>query len=76
MDNQEIRERLAVIEEVVTRMEHRLFGNGSPGEMAGLSSRVLVLERLFWRALGATMLISMLLNIGAPMLLYRLLGKP
>ena len=46
-------ERLAVIEEVVLRLEERLFGDGQPGELALLKTRVRKLEAWFWRAAGA-----------------------
>ncbi len=46
-------ERLAVIEEVVLRLEARLFGNGQPGEVALLKARVHRIEQWFWRISGA-----------------------
>ena len=46
-------ERVAVIEEVVLRMEERLFGNGQPGELEKIQGRVRRLEQWFWRAAGA-----------------------
>lgn len=46
-------ERLVVIEEVVLRMEERLFGNSQPGEIESLKARVRRLESWFWRAAGA-----------------------
>lgn len=33
-------ERLAVIEEIVSDIKHRLFGNGQPGELEFLHGRV------------------------------------
>ena len=53
MNEKSIQERLAVIEEIVLRLEERLFGNGQPGEMERLQSRVRRLESWFWRAAGA-----------------------
>lgn len=47
------RERLTVIEEVVLRLETRLFGNGQPGEIAAIKTRVGRLERWVWRGIGA-----------------------
>ena len=53
MNEKNIQERLAVIEQIVLRLEERLFGNGQPGEMAKLQERVRQLESWFWRAFGA-----------------------
>ncbi len=53
MESKSIAERLAVIEEVVCRLEERLFGNGQPGELEQMRRRVRFLEQWFWRAAGA-----------------------
>ena len=62
MNEKSIQERLAVIEEIVLRMEQRLFGNGQPGDLENLQSRVRRLESWFWRAAGAVALAVMLLE--------------
>ncbi len=62
MNDKSIQERLAVIEEILVRLEDRLFGNGQPGELARLQSRVRRLETWFWRAAGAVGLAVMLLE--------------
>lgn len=38
-------ERLAVIEEILSRMEQRLFGNGQPGAIAAIDDKVAQLQR-------------------------------
>lgn len=45
-------ERLAVIEEVVTRTDHRLFGNGQPGEISSIKGRIAKLENWRWWVVG------------------------
>ena len=63
MSEKSIQERLAIIEEIVLRMEQRLFGNGQPGDLENLHSRVRRLESWFWRAAGAAALAVMLLEL-------------
>lgn len=58
-----IHERLAVIEEVVLRLEQRLLGNGQPGELALLQQRVRRIESWFWRLVGAASLLFALLEL-------------
>ena len=62
MSDTTIQERLAVIEQVVTRLEQRLFGNGQPGEVQIIRERVRRLEAWAWRAAGAVALALMLLE--------------
>jgi hypothetical protein len=62
MNDKSIQERLAVIEDVVLRMEARLFGNGQPGEMEHLQNRIRKLESWFWRAAGAVGLAVVLIE--------------
>jgi hypothetical protein len=62
MNDKSIQERLAVIEEIVVRLEERLFGNGQPGEMEHLQTRVRRLESWFWRAAGAVGLAIVLIE--------------
>ena len=63
MNDKSIQERLAVIEEIVIRLEERLFGNGQPGELERLQTRVRRLESWFWRAAGAVSLAVLLIEI-------------
>jgi hypothetical protein len=58
-----IEERLAVIEEVVLRLEERLLGNGQPGELEILKTRVSRLEAWFWRGAGAAGVLVTLLEV-------------
>lgn len=58
-------ERLAVIEEVVLRLEERLFGDGQPGEIATLKARVHRIEQWFWRISGGG---AVLLALGEKLL--------
>lgn len=62
MNEKSIQERLAVIEEVVLRLEERLFGNGQPGEIERLQGRVRRLESWLWRAAGAVGLAILLIE--------------
>ena len=62
MNDKNIQERLAVIEEIVVRLEERLFGNGQPGELERLQSRLRRLESWFWRAAGAVGLAVVLIE--------------
>jgi anti-sigma-K factor RskA len=41
-----------VLTEVVSRVEHRLFGNGQPGELSALKSRITKLENWRWYVCG------------------------
>jgi len=45
-------ERLAVIEETVVDMKKRLFGNGQPGELSSVKSRLSKLENWRWWVMG------------------------
>lgn len=45
-------ERLARIETMVEEIYHRLFGNGQPGELDRLNSRVGKLENWRWWVMG------------------------
>ncbi len=56
-------ERLAVIEEVVLRLEERLLGNGQPGEITIIKERVRKLESWLWRAAGACGLLAAALEL-------------
>jgi hypothetical protein len=47
-----INEKLAVIEETLNRMDEQLFGNGQPGVIEKMSSRISRLEKAFWIAVG------------------------
>lgn len=58
-----VQERLAVIEEVLLRMEQRLFGNGQPGELALLKERLRRVETWFWRLVGAGSVLLALLQL-------------
>lgn len=58
-------ERLAVIEEVVLRLEERLFGNGQPSDIATIKERVRILEAWFWRTAGALALVAGALELFA-----------
>ena len=64
---------IAVIKEVVERMDRRLFGNGQPGEIQILRTdfsaadneldvRLKRLERGFYKAVGAIILIAVVLE--------------
>lgn len=55
-------QRFGGIEARLDSLEHRLFGDGQPGEMARLRARVRKLEAWFWRSTGA---------LGACALLYQ-----
>jgi len=46
------KERLRAIEEILGRMEQRLFGNGQPGELSVIKARITSLEQYRWQ-LGA-----------------------
>ncbi len=61
--DESIQARLAVIEEVVLRLEQRLFGDGQPGEIALLKERLRRLETWFWRAAGAAGVLIGLLEV-------------
>jgi hypothetical protein len=45
-------ERLAVIEDAVVDIRHRLFGNGQPGILDKHDQRLDRLESYLWRGLG------------------------
>jgi hypothetical protein len=45
--------RLALIEEMVGRLDQRLFGNGQPGELSAIKQRLRSLEQFKWQLAGA-----------------------
>jgi hypothetical protein len=49
----EMNARLRVLDELVQRMDHRLFGNGREGEIGCIKKRISRLEVWSWRAAGA-----------------------
>lgn len=55
---QDVAERLARIEAIVSRMEQRLLGNGQPGEIDLLKQRTSELEEVAYKAKGAFWVIS------------------
>lgn len=58
MNTTEIAERLATIETIVTRLESRLLGNGQPGELYTINTRLDSLEDTQAKARGALWIIS------------------
>jgi len=62
---------IAVMQEIIKRLEHSLFGNGQPGALAkleeadkSLSKRVVGLETKWWIALGAIGAMQILIGWG------------
>ena len=43
------KERLVAIEQILGRMEQRLFGNGQPGELSTIKKRLTTLEQYKWQ---------------------------
>ncbi len=56
--------RLAVIEQVVLRLEARLFGDGQPGEIAGIKHRIRALENWRWKIIGGAGAFALLFELG------------
>lgn len=56
-------ERLAVVEEAVLRIEHRLFGNGQPGELSEVERRITKLEKAYLIAIGIMLTVSTLVQM-------------
>ena len=48
-----IESRLIVVEEILGRIELRLFGNGQPGELNSIKKRLTDLEQFKWKFVGA-----------------------
>ena len=48
-----VEERLMSVEIVLYRIEQRLFGNGQPGEITTIKSRLADLEQFKWKFVGA-----------------------
>jgi hypothetical protein len=63
MNNEEIATRLTAIETVLGRMEHRLFGNGQPGELSLIHSRLDEVEETHATAKGAFAVLSFLITL-------------
>ncbi len=57
-------ERLAVIEEVVLRLEARLFGDGQPGEITSIKHRIRALENWRWKIIGGAGVLALLFELG------------
>lgn len=54
----------------IQSVEHRLWGNGQPGEITKLSNRVSVLERVMWTGLGAILVMQFLTGSGSFSLMH------
>ena len=63
MDLADIIVKMSAVEQVLLRLEHRLFGNGSPGELSELKTRASNLEEFKNKVLGALTVIALLLGI-------------
>jgi len=61
-----IESRLTKIETVLDRLDHYLLGNGQPGELTRIHTRLDSLEEFKWRAVGA---------LGVAVLLYEVIVK-
>ena len=48
-----IESRLMAVEQILGRIEQRLFGNGQPGEISSIKSRLTDLEQFKWKFVGA-----------------------
>lgn len=62
-DSGSIEARLSVIEEVLERIEHALFGNGQPGALSVINSRLTALEESKWKLAGALSAIVILFEV-------------
>jgi len=51
-----------LILEEVRDLKHRLFGNGQPGEIGSLKSRITELEKFKWKAIGAATVVIAVLS--------------
>lgn len=51
-------ERIIAIETTVFGMSQRLYGNGQPGDIDKIYSKIESIERFKWQAIGALGLIS------------------
>lgn len=67
---------IAVVKEIVERLEHRLFGNGSPGQLKeiddrfdAVEGRVSTLEIDKWKVVGALGVIATLASVFGPRIL-------
>lgn len=57
-------ERLAVVEEVVLRIERRLFGgDGRPGELSELERRISTLERWHLKLIGGMVALGVAMQL-------------
>lgn len=61
--NEDVLSRLATIESIVSRLEYRILGNGQPGELEKLDSRIGRLEEVEDKGRGAFWVIGVLLSI-------------
>lgn len=76
MDLADIVVKMSAVEQVLLRLEHRLFGNGNPGELAELKSRASNLEEFKNKVLGALTVITLLLGAVGAALFNHILHHP
>lgn len=56
-------ERLKNLDATINRLEKRLFGNGSPGELSKHEDRIASLEKGYWRMQGIGITINAIVLI-------------
>ncbi len=73
-DQEQLAVQLASIEAKVTMIHTRLFGNGQPGVLADLESRLAAGERSMYRAQGALWIVGFVLSLLTGSEILRLVG--
>lgn len=56
-------ERMRNFDETVNRFEHRLFGNGNPGELDKQAERISSLEKMVWKINGIGIVAVIVIDI-------------
>lgn len=56
-------ERLRNLDATINRLEKRLFGNGSPGELSKHEERIASLERMVYKVQGVGIVIVAIIEI-------------
>ena len=56
-------ERLRNLDATINRLEKRLFGNGTPGELAKHEARITSLEKMMWMVNGMGVLIIAVIEL-------------
>ena len=64
-------ERLRNLDATINRLEKRLFGNGSPGELSKHEDRIAAVEKMVYKVQGVGIAIVAIIEIASHFIFHR-----